>query len=359
MNREETWRMQRLGLLLAGLGRRERRAFADGAGTVEPFDLLRRRGVAAGVLRTAEEASRREAPALLEKLDRLGWHWVTPESEEFPEPLGHISDPPLGLFVRGRLPGGPSVAIVGSRKATTYGRQVADLLGRELVAAGIAVISGMARGVDAAAHRGAITAGGVTAAVWGTGPDRVYPREHARLAEEIAGSGALVTEYPPGTPPRRYHFPERNRILAGMTAATVVVEAAAKSGALVTARFALEEGREVFAVPGSILSPMSVGPNTLISLGAQPVLTPRTVIDALKPDATPVRGERQLDAGPWNGLLGPGEALSADEIAERAGRPIAQILAELLEGEIAGTVLRQADGRYVLAHVRRAAGERL
>ncbi|NOZ78634.1 MAG: DNA-protecting protein DprA [Acidobacteria bacterium] len=354
MSQKETWMLQRLALLLGGLGRRERRAFAGVEG-VEPFEVLRRRGLPGRVLRTAAEASKREAPALLKRLRGLGWRWVTPEDDEFPALLRELSDPPLGLFVRGRLPAGPAVAIVGSRKATVYGRQVADLLGREMAAAGVVVVSGMARGVDAAAHRGALGAGGPTVAVWGTGPDRVYPPEHVELAEEIAASGALVTEYPPGTPARRYHFPERNRIIAGMTAATVVVEAAARSGALVTARFALEEDREVFAVPGSILSPMSVGPNTLLSLGARPVLTPRTILDVVAPaDAAGARLE--LDLGPWRGVLGPGEALSADEIAERAGRPIAEVLAKLLEGEIAGTIVRQADGRYALARVSGVAG---
>ena len=169
-----------------------------------------------------------------------------------------ISDPPLGLFVRGQLTDKPAVTIVGSRKASPYGRQVARLLGEELGRAGVVVVSGMARGVDKAAHEGALAVGGSSWAVWGTGPDRVYPPEHGALAEELATCGALLTEYPPGTPPRRHHFPERNRILAGVARAVVVVEAAARSGALVTARLGLEEGREVLAVPGNIFSELSV-----------------------------------------------------------------------------------------------------
>ncbi len=352
MRDHETWALQRLGLLLAGLGRRERRAFAGTGGAIEPFEFLEQRGVAPAVLRTAREASRREAVELLKRLEPRGWHWITPEMKDFPELLSHVSDPPLGLFVRGDLPAGPSVAVVGSRRATTYGIQVAGLIGRELGAAGITVVSGMARGIDAAAHRGAIEAGGTTVAVWGTGPDRIYPPEHTRLAEAIAREGALVTEYPPGTPARRYHFPERNRILAGMAAATIVVEAASKSGALVTARFALEEGREVFAVPGSILSPLSVGPNTLISLGARPLLTPKTVIEAIAPGSAGGEDRPDVDDGRWQGILNPGESLPADEIAERAGQPVAEILAELLQAEIAGTVCRQDDGRYRLVRVK-------
>jgi len=346
------WSLQRLGLLLAGLGRRERRLFAERAGGEEPFAVLAARGLSGRVLKAAEAAAAREAPALLERLAARGWRWVSPESADFPSLLLHVSDPPLGLFVRGQLDGGPAVAVVGSRRATAYGRQVAGLLGRELAAAGVTVVSGMARGVDAAAHRGALEAGGRTVAVWGTGPDRVYPREHAGLAEDIAASGALVTEYPPGTAPRRYHFPERNRILAGMAHATVVVEAAARSGALVTARLALDEGREVFAVPGNILSELSVGPNALLRLGAQPLLTARDALAVLPgveaPAGAPAAaGEKAGD--PLWGALGPGESLAVDEIAARSGRPLPEVLARILEAELEGRVVREADGRYSLA----------
>ncbi len=164
---------------------------------------------------------------------------------------------------------------MGARRATAYGREVAEYLGRELAAAGVAVVSGMARGVDAAAHRGALAGGGRTVAVWGAGPDRVYPPEHAELAEEIAAPGCLLTEYPPGAPPLAHHFPERNRLIAGLAEAVVVVEADERSGALITARLALDEGREVLAVPGSVFSRLSAGPNGLLRAGAAPVLSRR------------------------------------------------------------------------------------
>jgi DNA processing protein len=202
----------------------------------------------------------------------------------------------------------------------------------------------MARGVDACAHRGALEVGGVTWAVWGTGPDRLYPPEHGALAEEIAAGGALLTEYPPGTPPRRHHFPERNRLIAGLSEATVVVEAAARSGALSTARQAIEEGREVLAVPGPIFSSRSVGPNTLIRLGARPLLTASDVLELVAPGARPVEAHR---AGGWLlARLEPGRALTIDELAAAASAGVADVLAELLRLEIEGLVERLPDGSY-------------
>jgi len=202
----------------------------------------------------------------------------------------------------------------------------------------------MARGVDEAAHRGALGAGGRSWAVWGTGPDRIYPPEHGDLAEELAAAGALITEYPPGTPPRRHHFPERNRILAGLVRAVVVVEAAARSGALITARLAMEEGREVLAVPGNILSKLSVGPNTLLRVGARPLLTPRDVFDAIGCEP-PAEAETTIDQGLMP-FIGAGESLTADEIADRAGIEVAEVQGDLLAHELAGEISRGVDGRF-------------
>jgi DNA processing protein len=260
--------------------------------------------------------------------------------------LREIADPPLGLFVRGELIDRPTVAIVGSRRATTYGLQVARLLGRELAAAGAVVVSGMARGVDREAHEGALETGGLSWAVWGTGPDRVYPREHRDLAVRLVeAGGALITEYPPGTPPRRQHFPERNRIVAGLATAVVVVEAAARSGALVTARIAVDENREVLAVPGSILSDLSVGPNALLRLGARPVVTARDVIEAVGLEPPPVRSA-VTDEDSVLASLPAGDAITIDELVERLGLPAPEVLARILELEIDGRVARQPDGRY-------------
>jgi DNA processing protein len=255
-------------------------------------------------------------------------------------------DRPLGLFVAGRLSHRPAVAIVGSRKATPYGLQVARLLGEELGRAGVITVSGMARGVDAEAHRGALRVGGVSWAVWGTGPDKVYPPEHGELAQELISGGAVVTEYPPGTPPRKHHFPERNRILAGVALATVVVEAAARSGALITARLAMEEGREVLAVPGNIFSELSVGPNTLLRVGARPLLTPRDLFDAIgvKPPDSATDEHPETVMG-----IEPGEALTTDQIAARSGLSVADVTARLLDLELSGDLRRLEDGRYLRA----------
>jgi len=340
-------RCARLALLLAGCGARCRRLLAADASTVDPLETLGRAGAPRAVLGAARRLLREAVPALLEGLDRTGWRWLVPADDELPERLRATADPPLGLFVRGRLAPGPAVAVVGSRAATPYGRQVARLLGEQLARAGVAVVSGMARGVDACAHEGALAAGGSTWAVWGSGPDRIYPPEHGRLAEAIAASGALVSEYPPGTPPLRHHFPERNRLIAGIADATVVVEAGASSGALGTARAAVEEGREVFAVPGGIFSELSVGPNTLLRLGARPLLNACDVLDMVAPGAALARAVRvdRADGGWLLGLLPSGAARTVDELAAEAGVTVPVVLSELLRLELEGAAERLPDGR--------------
>lgn len=261
-----------------------------------------------------------------------------------PAGVAAISDPPLGLFVRGTLGDAPGVAVVGARRASAYGREVAEHLGHELARGGAAVISGMARGVDAAAHRGALSAGGQTVAVWGSGPDVVYPPEHAALAEEIGACGALVTEYPPGTPPLARHFPERNRLIAALARVIVVVEADERSGALVTARLALDEGRDVMAVPGSIFSRLSAGPNGLLRAGASPVVAASDVLEVV---GLAARQERNPgEPPPFLAHVPAGEAVSVDHVAAASGRPVAEVLDELLRLELNGWLVREADGRY-------------
>jgi len=341
-------RLFRLGLLLAGGGPRIRRQVAAVPAGTDISIVLAERQIPRALLTTARELAGAEAATVLDRTARAGWRWLVPSDEEFPSLLDAITDPPLGLFVRGRITSAKTVTIVGSRKATPYGRQVARLLGEELAAAGVVVISGMARGIDESAHRGAIARGGSSWAVWGTGPDRIYPPEHGELAEELAADGALLTEYPPGTPPRRHHFPERNRILAGLAMAVVVVEAAARSGALVTARLAVEEGREVLAVPGNIFSEFSVGPNTLIRVGARPLLTPRDLFEAIN-----VMPASDRQPPPDEGLLrciAAGESLTADEIAARAHVDVAAAAGGLIALELEGMVRREADGRYARVH---------
>ena len=197
----------------------------------------------------------------------------------YPELLRQIFDPPDHLYVDGTIPAGPMIAVVGSRRATPYGLRTAQRLARELSRQGVVVVSGLARGIDAAAHRGALEGPVPTVAVMATGIDRVYPPEHAGLAQAIATSGAVVTEAEAGTPPLPSRFPVRNRIISGMSLGVVVVEAAARSGALITARMAMESNREVFCVPGSIENPVAVGPHLLLKDGAKLVQTVEDVLE--------------------------------------------------------------------------------
>ena len=212
----------------------------------------------------------------------LGITILTFDDQDYPERLRLIPDPPRVLYRLGVLlpPDGDGIAVIGARAATAYGRTVAERLGRELAAAGITVISGLARGIDGCAHRGALAGGGRTVAVLGSGLDRMYPPEHARLAAGIAAQGALLSEFPLGAEPEPWHFPLRNRVISGLARGVVVVEAAARSGALGTADMALEQGREVFAIPGPITSPTSAGTNRLIRQGAGLVESARDVLES-------------------------------------------------------------------------------
>ena len=203
--------------------------------------------------------------------------WLTDPT--YPALLKQIHDPPPRLHLRGRLPSEPMIAIVGSRRATPYGCRAAHRLARELSSAGIVVVSGLARGIDAAAHRGALEGPTPTVAVMATGLDRIYPPEHAELAQTIARTGALVTEAEDGTLPLPGRFPIRNRIISGLSLGVVVVEAAERSGALITARMAAEQGRDVFCVPGSIENPLAIGGHQLIKDGAKLVQSVEDVLD--------------------------------------------------------------------------------
>jgi DNA processing protein len=216
------------------------------------------------VLRDRHDAAATE----LERVRETGADVLVLDDGTYPQLLREISDPPITLYVKGDWAAcfdAPCVAVVGSRRCSTYGQNVATLLARDLASRGITIVSGLARGIDAAAHRGALEAGGRTVAVLGTGIDEVYPRDHKKLAEEIlARGGALVSQFPLGTPPIPENFPYRNRIISGLSLGTVLVEAAENSGSLITARLAMEQNREVFAVPGNVTSRNSFGTNYLI-----------------------------------------------------------------------------------------------
>ena len=289
--------------------------------------------------------------AFLRDLAGRGYRWVARGDPAFPVRLRAIHDPPPGLFVRGNasleLLDRPSVAIVGARACSAYGRSVAVSLGSGLAAAGVLVVSGLARGVDAAAHCGALQAG-VTVAVLGCGIDRDYPRSHASLAADIARGGLIVSEYPPGVEPAPWRFPARNRIVAGLTLATVVVEARERSGALITADLALDEGREVLSVPGEITSNLSRGTNHLLRLGAVPVTCVEDVLRVLGVDPPPARARAALDPELEPVLEAIADAsVTADELARTTGLPAAVVAAALVELELLGLV-EEGDGVYRL-----------
>ncbi|MFQ5715986.1 MAG: DNA-processing protein DprA [Nitrospinales bacterium] len=215
--------------------------------------------------------------------EKFGFQIMTLQSPDYPELLKSIYDPPPVLYYKGtplnQLP--PSIAIVGSRRPTRYGKIAAEKLSESLAAKGLCVVSGMARGIDTAAHQGAIRAGGKTVAVFGCGLSHTYPPENVALRRKIEENGALVSEFPISTKPDKNNFPARNRVISGLSLGSVVIEAGGKSGALITAQFALDQGREVFAVPGSIYSPQSQGTNQLIKTGAKLVDGPEAIVEEL------------------------------------------------------------------------------
>lgn len=292
--------------------------------------------------RFAAFKARFDAAAELARLRGLGFRFVGRSGAAFPPLLRAIHDPPPGLFVRGEAELGllakPAVAVVGARACSAYGRQVARSLGRDLAGAGLVVVSGMARGIDAEAHHGALEAAGSTVAVLGCGIDRDYPAAHRELARQIAASGLIVSEYAPGVEPAPWRFPARNRIVAGLCAATVVVEARERSGALITADFALEEGREVFAVPGEIVSALSAGSNALLRLGATPLTCAQDVLESYGIEPAD-RVEVQVGPAAEAVLARVREgAVGADELARSTGLPAGELAAALTELELAGAV---------------------
>ena len=284
--------------------------------------------------------------AFRERLAAAGVRWLARSDRAFPSALGSIFDPPPGLFLRGagstELLDRPAVAVVGARACSAYGSHVARAFGRELAAAGLVVVSGMARGVDGEAHRGALEAGGVTVAVLGCGVDRDYPAAHAELARRICERGLVVSEYAPGVEPAPWRFPARNRVIAGLAQATVVVEARERSGALITADLALEEGREVFAVPGEITSALSAGTNALLRLGAAAATSAADVLETYglappeppSPDLGPsaVAALARLRDGP----------VSADELTRALGLDAGAVAAALAELELNGLATESA-----------------
>lgn len=316
----------------------------------EFLDLLWGAVVRSGPLAPAVLGELQAAAArALDEGRRLGIEAVPIFAPEYPPLLRCIAEPPPVLWARGDrgLLSRAAVAIVGSRTATPYALQVAERLAAELAARDIVVVSGLARGVDSAAHRGCLAAGGRTIAVLGSGPDRVYPPEHDDLAARIAGSGLVAAELGPGAAPLPEHFPLRNRIISGLSLATVVVEASERSGSLITARYALEQGREVMVVPGSVLSGRNRGSHALLKDGAAVVESADDILQQLGWGPSPGAGVPPDGSDePLLAAMVPGETYGLDELASATGLPGDRILARLTELELAGAVTA-AGGRYV------------
>ena len=294
-----------------------------------------------------------EADAVLARARNLDIRAVAFADPEYPASLRAIPDAPVVLWVAGSAavlsPAG--IAIVGSRAASAGGLEVAERLGHDLALAGVPVVSGLARGCDAAAHRGALAAGGATIAVLGCGADVVYPAEHGALYRRIRDAGALVSELPPGTPPLPAHFPQRNRIISGLARGVVVVEASEKSGSLITAACALEQGRDVMAVPGSILGSRHRGCHALLRDGARLVETAADVLEELgMPAGVATRGPgAPPDQDALLALLDMEGDGDLELLAARSGLAVAVLLQRLLALELAGRVRRVPGGRFVRA----------
>jgi len=270
----------------------------------------------------------------------------------YPAGLASISDAPRRLWIRGELDqAGIAVAVVGSRTATPHALEMGFSLGEGLARAGVTVVSGMARGVDSAAHRGALRAGGRTVAVLGCGVDIVYPAENRALSAAIAASGALVSELAPGSPPEGWHFPRRNRIISGLSLGVVVVEAATGSGSLITARCAMEQNRPVMAVPGTVLSGRNRGAHALLKDGARIVEGVADILEELRLEiltaADPVSWLAYPSNDPLLRVMAAGEPYLVEDLNAATGMDTARILGRLAELELAGWIERVGGGRFV------------
>ena len=299
-----------------------------------------------------------------EQIARLGGEALILTDDRYPALLRETYDPPIVIYCRGHFETAlsqPVVAIVGSRRCSTYGRNVAEKLSRELAERGVTVVSGLARGIDSAAHRGALEGGGLTVGVMGTGLDAVYPKENRKLAARIVEQGALITEFPLATPPVSQNFPFRNRVISGLAMGVLVVEGAERSGSLITARLAYEQGRDVFAVPGNITSAKSFGPNYLIKDGAKLVHTWRDVVEELPteikaPILSAERGESRIKQVTMEEvalsdserkvlkMLNTDDAVHIDQLISKAGLGSGELMGALLKLEMMDRI-RQLPGK--------------
>ncbi len=330
------WRLQ---LAYAGLHPDSTAALLDAHGAEGA--VARVQAARSGSTRAAEAAAV-PAMARVAALAASGMTLQFRGDPGYPPHLAELPGAPDVLFVRGSWPSGPAVAVVGTRRCTAYGRNLATAYGHTIADAGWVLVSGLARGIDGAAHCGTVAASGKGVAVLGCGLDVAYPREHASLRDELlAGGGAVVSEYPPGTPPEAWRFPPRNRIISGSSQAVVVVEAAVKGGALITATLALDQGVPVFATPGDVGKAAAAGCNLLIRDGAHPVLDPADLVAELELILGPVAKKPKVaaDEFPWEGI-------TIDRMASSRGLGVAEAAATLARAESAGAVVRRGDRFY-------------
>ncbi len=346
---------------IKGIGAVRFRALLDYFGELSrawqaPSEALAQAGLSPKIIANLHKfRSEASVEQIWERIQAQGIHILTWKDESYPARLKEIDQPPPVLYLRGQLQ--PqyewAVAIVGTRRATAYGKQVGEDIANTLARNGVTVVSGLARGIDSLAHQAALKAGGRTLAVLGSGVDVIYPPENRRLADEIIANGAILSDYAPGTSPDSANFPPRNRIISGLSLAVVVVEAGETSGALITASFAAEQGRDVFAVPGSILAPQSKGANRLIQDGARPLLSAEEVLETL--NLTMVSEHQAarvaLPSDPTElklyKLLGS-EPVHIDEIQSKADLPIETVSATLALMELKG-MARQVGGMHYVA----------
>jgi DNA processing protein len=339
--------------LLAGVARARVaavvREMASADETVRRLAALSRREPA--VVRDLLEAARAGVGPAMARARQGGIEPIPLNDPRYPPLLAAIYDPPPVLWCRGAV--GvlvtPTVALVGARAASGYGRDVAARLGEELARRGVTVVSGLARGVDGAAHRGAVAGSGPTIAVLGSGADVIYPQEHHELAGQISRRGAIVSELPPGTAPLPGHFPLRNRIISGLSLAVVVIEASERSGSLITASAALDQGRDVMAVPGNVLSGRHRGAHALIRDGAKLVEQADDILEELGwclPAVKPARDSKSLTDEPLLAFMQAGEDYALDELEALSGVAGSSLLPRLLELELGGRVARTESGRF-------------